>query len=110
MAILDEMARELKTITEGEFSTPAVITVGVGSLNVNLIFDRNTVEITGEGVIIIGDTAQCMVYVTDIDTFLGHPVTEADTGLTVMIGSRNYKIKNVDRDDMGFARIELKKS
>lgn len=108
MSILGNINSELKRVISGEFSEPITLVIGLISIPVDLIFDRAIVEVNADGSVVIGNFAQAMVHIDTIDAVLGYELTENDAA-TFTLHSRNYGVKSVERDDLGFARLELKR-
>lgn len=108
MAFLDDIASDLRIMTNGEFSRPVVVNAtGHAAFTINGLFDRNSLDVDGDGLTVISDNAQCSVYLPDIEDVLGYEIDE-ESNLSFAIMSKNYKIKKVMRDVESLGVIILK--
>lgn len=108
MSFLDDIESDAAAILSGEFSLPGVLTApGKSPLNINVIFDHNTIEVDNEGNMIIAENSQGMIYLKPIDTLLGSEFTE-DSGCTITLNAIDYKIKKVIRSDSNTGTVYFK--
>ena len=111
MSFQDDLDADLKDILGGEFNEEELVVITVGSIvfnDVKGIFDDAFFLEETEGIPIQSRNTQIGIFIKDIDSTLGHELSEEDQA-EIAIGSRKFRIGWVERDGKGYARIELKK-